>query len=190
MVRAYYRTYGLPTIITNCSNNYGPYQFPEKLIPLMINNALKGEELPIYGDGENIRDWLYVVDHCTALSTVLERGIPGESYNIGGNCEKKNKDVVNLICDFLDERVGLLNDHPRRQLIRFVTDRPGHDRRYAIDSSKIIKEMDWQPSVSFDQGIQLTIDWYLQNPKWVESILDGSYKEYYRKQYGERMNSQ
>ena len=190
MVRAYYRTYGLPTIITNCSNNYGPYQFPEKLIPLMINNAIKGEELPVYGDGENIRDWLYVVDHCTALSTVLERGIPGESYNIGGNCEKRNKDVVNLICDFLDERVGLLNDHPRRQLIRFVTDRPGHDRRYAIDSSKIIKELDWQPSVSFDQGIQLTIDWYLQNLKWVEAILDGSYKEYYRKQYGERTNSQ
>jgi dTDP-glucose 4,6-dehydratase len=189
MVKAYYRTYGLPTIITNCSNNYGPYQFPEKLIPLMINNALKGEELPLYGDGENIRDWLYVVDHCTALRIVLERGIPGESYNIGGNCEKKNKDVVNLICDSLDEKVGLFKNRPRRRLIRFVADRPGHDRRYAIDSTKITKELDWLPSVSFDQGIQLTIDWYLHNLIWVESILDGSYKEYYRKQYGEKMNS-
>ena len=188
LVRAYFRTYGLPTIVTNCSNNYGPYQFPEKLIPLMINNALKGEVLPVYGDGENIRDWLYVEDHCIALRTVLERGIPGESYNIGGNCEKMNKDVVSLICDHLDQRLGLINDRPRRQLISFVTDRPGHDRRYAIDSSKIMKELDWKPSVSFDQGIQLTIDWYLQNQQWVRDILDGSYKEYYRKQYGARLN--
>ncbi len=190
MVRAYFRTYGLPTIITNCSNNYGPYQFPEKLIPLMINNALKGIKLPVYGDGENIRDWLHVEDHCRALLTVLEKGIPGESYNIGGHCEKRNKEVVRLICDYLDERLDLIDGRPRRQLIKFVPDRPGHDRRYAIDISKIKRELGWEPRVSFEEGIRLTIEWYLQNSKWVEHILDGTYKEYYKIQYGETLNGQ
>ena len=190
MVRAYLRTYGLPTIITNCSNNYGPYQFPEKLIPLMINNALKGIKLPVYGDGENIRDWLYVEDHCSALLTALEKGVPGESYNIGGSCEKRNKEVVRMICDYLDERLHLIKGRPSRQLIKFVPDRPGHDRRYAIDISKIRRELGWEPKVSFEEGIRLTIEWYLENPNWVEDILDGTYKEYYRKQYGETLNEQ
>ena len=188
MVRAYFRTYRLPTIITNCSNNYGPYQFPEKLIPLMITNAVKGIELPIYGDGENVRDWLYVEDHCSALLTILEKGIPGESYNIGGNCEKRNKEVVYLICDTLDKRLGLINNRTRRNLIRFVPDRPGHDRRYALDTSKVTRELVWEPKVSFEEGIPLTIEWYLQNIRWVEDILDGTYMEYYQKQYGERLS--
>ena len=189
-VRAYFRTYGLPTIITNSSNNYGPSQFPEKLIPLMINNALKGTKLPVYGDGENVRDWLYVEDHCRALLTVLEKGVPGESYNIGGSCERRNMEVVHLICDYLDERVDLVNGRPRRQLIKFVPDRPGHDRRYALDITKIMKELRWKPKVPFEEGIRLTIEWYLKNPKWVEHILDGTYREYYRKQYGESLNGQ
>ncbi|GAI91539.1 unnamed protein product, partial [marine sediment metagenome] len=178
----------LPTIITNCSNNYGPYQFPEKLIPLMINNALKGIELPVYGDGGNIRDWLYVEDHCRALLIVLQKGVPGESYNIGGNCEKKNIGIVNLICNYLDERLALKDRRPRTQLIKFVSDRPGHDRRYAIDISKIKRELGWEPQLSFEEGIRLTIEWYLKNRKWVEEILNGTYKKYYRKQYGERLN--
>ncbi len=188
MVRAYNRTYGLPTIITNCSNNYGPYQFPEKLIPLMLINAMKGIELPVYGDGGNIRDWIYVEDHCEALLTVLEKGNPGESYNIGGNCEKQNKEIVQLICDTLDEQLGVLNDQPRRELIRFVADRPGHDRRYAVDTRKIHKDLGWKPSVSFENGIQRTIEWYLNHSKWIEDILDGTYMDYYRKQYGARLN--
>jgi len=188
LVRAYFRTYGLPTIITNCSNNYGPFQFPEKLIPLMITNAIKGRELPIYGDGENIRDWLYVEDHCNALLTVLEKGAPGECYNIGGNCEKKNKEVVHLICDTLDNKLGLTENRSRRDLIRYVPDRPGHDRRYALDTSKISRELVWKPKVAFEEGIERTIDWYLQNFKWVEEILDGSYMEYYEKQYGMRLH--
>jgi len=190
LARAYFRTYGLPTIITNSSNNYGPYQFPEKLIPLMINNALKGSKLPVYGDGENVRDWLYVEDHCKALLTVLEKGVPGESYNIGGSCERRNKEVVHLICDYLDERVDLVNGRSRRQLIKFVPDRPGHDRRYALDITKIMKELRWKPKVPFEEGIRLTIEWYLKNSKWVEHILDGTYREYYRKQYGESLNGQ
>ena len=190
MVNAYYRTYGLPAIITNCSNNYGPYQFPEKLIPLMIHNALKGLELPVYGDGENVRDWIYVEDHCSALLEVLEKGVPGERYNIGGNAEKRNKDVVLLICEELDKRLGPINNRSRKDLIRFVTDRPGHDRRYAIDGSKIKEELGWEPTVSFEEGIRLTIEWYLQNLEWVEGISDGSYREYYRKQYGERLGGQ
>jgi dTDP-glucose 4,6-dehydratase len=188
MVRAYGRTYGLSTIITNCSNNYGPYQFPEKLIPLMITNALKGIELPVYGDGENVRDWIYVDDHCEALLTVLEKGVPGEKYNIGGNCEKQNKGIVYLICDTLDSRLGVLNEQPRKNLIRFVTDRPGHDRRYAIDAAKIEQDLGWKPSTSFEKGIQQTIDWYLHHSEWIEEILDGSYMDFYRKQYGERLN--
>jgi dTDP-glucose 4,6-dehydratase len=190
LVNAYYRTYGLPTIITNCSNNYGPYQFPEKLIPLMIHNALKGIELPVYGDGENVRDWIYVEDHCEALLEVLEKGDPGERYNIGGNSERRNKEVVLLICNELDKQLGLINDRPRKDLIRFVSDRPGHDRRYAIDGSKIREELGWEPAVSFEEGIRLTIEWYLQNPEWVEGILNGSYREYYRKQYGGRLSEQ
>ena len=188
LVRAYFRTYGLPAIITHSSNNYGPYQFPEKLIPLMIHNAWKGMELPVYGDGGNVRDWLYVEDHCRGLLEVLERGMPGERYNIGGNSEKKNSEVVHLICDLLDERLGLRNGRPRRDLIRFVSDRPGHDRRYALDIGKIARELGWKPSISFDQGLRLTIDWYLQNTRWVEDIVDGTYMEYYQTQYGERLH--
>jgi dTDP-glucose 4,6-dehydratase len=188
LARAYFRTYGLPTIITNCSNNYGPYQFPEKLIPLMIYNAMKGLDLPVYGDGGNVRDWLHVDDHCTALRVVLEKGVPGESYNIGGHCEKKNLDLVHFICDFLDERLGLLNGRARRTLIRFVTDRPGHDRRYAMDASKLMKELGWRPQVPFKEGLRQTIEWYLENIQWVNAILDGSYMDYYKKQYGERLH--
>lgn len=187
LVNAYYRTYNLPAIITNCSNNYGPYQFPEKLIPLMIQNAVKGLELPVYGKGKNVRDWIFVEDHCKALIKVLEKGIPGESYNIGAQCEMKNKDVVTLICDLLDEKLGLLDGQPRKGLIKFVADRPGHDLRYAIDSSKIGCEIGWTPETSFEEGIRLTIDWYLDHTKWVEDILDGSYMAYYDKQYGERL---
>jgi dTDP-glucose 4,6-dehydratase len=188
LARAYFRTYGLPTLITNCSNNYGPYQFPEKLIPLMIHNAVEGRELPVYGDGGNVRDWLHVEDHCTALRMVLEKGVPGESYNIGGHCEKKNLELVHFICDFLDERLGPLHGQPRRTLIRFVTDRPGHDRRYAMDASKIMKELGWRPRVPFEEGLRQTIEWYLANSEWVKEILDGSYMDYYNRQYGERLH--
>ena len=188
LARAYFRTFGLPTLITNCSNNYGPYQFPEKLIPLMIHNAVQGLELPVYGDGGNVRDWLHVEDHCTALQLVLERGVPGESYNIGGHCEKKNLELVHFICDFLDVRLGPLHGQPRRTLIRFVTDRPGHDRRYAMDASKITKDLGWRPRVRFDEGLRQTIEWYLANAEWVKGILDGSYMDYYEKQYGERLH--
>ena len=188
LVNAYHRTYKLPTIITNCSNNYGPYQFPEKLIPLMIQNAMEGKELPVYGDGENVRDWIYVEDHCRALLDILEKGNPGERYNIGGNCEKMNKEVVSLICNELDKRLGLMNNRPRKDLIKFVADRPGHDWRYAIDSSKMRENLGWEPTVSFEEGIRLTMAWYIQNPEWVEGILDGSYRAYYKKQYGGRLS--
>ncbi len=187
LVSAYNHTYGLPTLITNCSNNYGPYQFPEKLIPLIINNARNGKELPVYGDGKNIRDWLYVVDHCEAILSVLSSGKTGETYNIGGNSEKQNIEVVQTICDILDEETGRLPDgQPRRTLIRFVKDRPGHDRRYAIDASKISRELGWQPSVRFEEGIRQTIKWYLENPAWISSVIDGSYREYYEKMYKNR----
>jgi dTDP-glucose 4,6-dehydratase len=187
LVSAYFHTYGLPTLITNCSNNYGPYHFPEKLIPLIINNALNGKELPVYGDGKNVRDWLYVGDHCQAILTVLQRGRVGETYNVGGNNEKQNLEVVQTVCDLLDARVGLLEgERPRRSLIRFVKDRPGHDRRYAIDAGKIRSELGWEPSVTFEEGIRRTIDWYLRNPQWIASVLDGSYQEYYEKMYGGR----
>ncbi len=188
LARAYFRTYGLPTIITNCSNNYGPYQFPEKLIPLMIHNAIKGMELPVYGDGGNVRDWLHVEDHCTALRMVLEKGVPGESYNIGGSCEKKNLDLVHSICDLLDARLGPFKGQPRQTLIRFVTDRPGHDRRYAMDASKIMKDLGWRPQIPFEDGLRQTIEWYLGHTEWVQAILDGSYMDYYTKQYGERLH--
>ena len=166
MVRAWGRTYGLPVLITNCSNNYGPAQFPEKLIPLMILKAWKGEPLPVYGKGENIRDWLYVVDHAHALRTVLERGMPGETYCIGGRSERRNIEIVEAICDTLDARLGCLPSGPRRSLITFVTDRPGHDQRYAIDSGRTEGELGWRPSLSIEAGLQATIDWYLVNEAW------------------------
>jgi dTDP-glucose 4,6-dehydratase len=187
LVSAYHHTYGLPTLMTNCSNNYGPYHFPEKLIPLIINNALQGRDLPVYGDGKNVRDWLYVEDHCRAILAVLEKGRVGETYNVGGNSEKQNVEVVQTICDLLDEQVGRLpSGEPRRSLIRFVKDRPGHDRRYAIDATKIKAELGWNPSIDFAEGIRRTIDWYLQNKDWVAAVVDGSYQEYYRKMYGGR----
>lgn len=187
LVSAYHHTYALPTLITNCSNNYGPYHFPEKLIPLIIGNALNGKELPVYGDGKNVRDWLYVVDHCAAILRVLQAGRIGETYNIGGNNEKENLTVVQTVCDLLDAKVGPLADGTaRRSLIRFVSDRPGHDRRYAIDASKIRRELDWEPAVTFEQGIELTIDWYLAHPEWVEAVTSGAYREYYQQMYGGR----
>ena len=176
LVRAYHHTYGLPVLTTNCSNNYGPYQFPEKLIPLVIAKALAGEKIPVYGDGSNIRDWLYVTDHCNAIATVLRTGTPGEVYNVGGNAERNNLDVVHTICDILDEIKGLDGSRPRRELIEFVTDRPGHDQRYAIDASKLKRELGWEPAMSFDQGMRQTVEWYLANQGWVSRVLDGSYQ--------------
>ncbi|WP_457575122.1 dTDP-glucose 4,6-dehydratase [Desulfolithobacter sp.] len=187
LVRASFHTYGLPVLITNCSNNYGPYQFPEKLIPLVLNNALHGRPLPVYGDGGNVRDWLYVQDHCEAIVRVLEQGRPGESYNIGGHNEKKNIEVVELLCDMLDERVEPLpGGEPRRSLITFVKDRLGHDRRYAIDATKIERELGWTPKYTFDQGMERTVEWYLGNRSWMEAVMDGSYRQYYEKMYGNR----
>ncbi|MDB4470697.1 dTDP-glucose 4,6-dehydratase [Deltaproteobacteria bacterium] len=187
LVSAYGHTYGLPVLITNCSNNYGPLQFPEKLIPLILNNALNGKDLPVYGDGKNVRDWLYVEDHCRAILTVLHQGRLGETYNVGGNSEKQNIDVVRTLCDILDEKAAPLPSGEKRQsLIKFVTDRAGHDRRYAIDASKIKEELGWEPSLGFEEGIRQTVDWYLDNSDWVASVLDGSYQEYYAKMYGER----
>lgn len=185
LVRAYFHTYGLPILITNCSNNYGPYQFPEKLIPLVLNNALQGKELPVYGDGGNIRDWLYVRDHCEAIARVVEQGTIGQSYNIGGHNEKKNLEVVELLCDMLDEKVGLLKTgEPRRSLITFVKDRLGHDRRYAIDAGKIAEELGWTPKFTFETGMAKTVEWYLNNLSWMESVMDGSYTQYYETMYG------
>ncbi|MFU8858233.1 MAG: dTDP-glucose 4,6-dehydratase [Deferrisomatales bacterium] len=184
LVRAYHHTYDLPAVVTNCSNNYGPYQFPEKLIPLMIHNAAGGKELPVYGDGRNVRDWLYVEDHCAALLTVLERGRPGETYNIGGDNERPNIEIVRTVCDLVEERLGPLpGGEERRSLIRFVKDRPGHDRRYAIDATKIKTELGWRPSVTFEQGIARTVDWYLAHGEWLGSVMDGSYREYYARMY-------
>jgi dTDP-glucose 4,6-dehydratase len=174
LVRAFHHTYGLPTLTTNCSNNYGPWQFPEKLIPLVIQKALAGEELPVYGDGRNVRDWLFVEDHCEAIFAVLAGGRPGETYNVGGDSERMNIDVVHAICDLLDERVPVAGS--RRELVRFVRDRPGHDRRYAIDASKLQGELGWRPRHDFTQGLSRTIDWYLANQPWVSGILDGSYR--------------
>ncbi|SHJ52916.1 dTDP-glucose 4,6-dehydratase [Propionispora hippei] len=176
LVRAYYHTYGLPTIITNCSNNYGPYQFPEKLIPLMILNALEGKPLPIYGTGRNVRDWLYVEDHCRALLTVLEKGVPGEKYNIGGHNEKTNLDIVHTLCDILDQKKPRSDEKSYREQITFVKDRPGHDMRYAIDASKIQRELGWVPQETFETGIVKTVDWYLSNLDWCQRITNGSYR--------------
>ncbi len=174
-VRAYRATYGLPILITNCSNNYGPYQFPEKLIPLMILNAVEGKPLPIYGDGENVRDWLYVEDHCNAIARVLERGRIGETYNIGGDSERSNIDVVHAICDLVDEQLGREMGQARRT-IEFVQDRPGHDRRYAIDATKIRTELGWVPRVIFEEGLRETVRWYLREKNWVQRVQTGEYR--------------
>lgn len=176
LVRAFHHTYGLPVLTTNCSNNYGPYQFPEKLIPLIIAKALTGEPLPIYGDGLNVRDWLFVSDHCSAIRRVLEAGGVGEVYNVGGEAERTNIVVVQTICRLLDERRPLADGGKRESLITYVQDRPGHDRRYAIDASKLHGELGWVPSVTFDEGMARTIDWYLDNPDWVQRVMDGSYR--------------
>ncbi|KFL36617.1 dTDP-glucose 4,6-dehydratase [Arenimonas donghaensis] len=176
LVRAYHHTYGLPVLTTNCSNNYGPYQFPEKLIPLVILKALAGEPLPVYGDGRNVRDWLFVKDHCAAIRRVLEAGRPGETYNVGGDAERQNIEVVKAICALLDQRRPREDGKPRESQITFVKDRPGHDRRYAIDASKIQTELGWQPTVDFEQGMAATVDWYLANEAWVRRVLDGSYR--------------
>jgi len=183
LVRAYCETYGFPTLNTRCSNNYGPYQFPEKLIPLLIHNIMAKKPLPVYGDGRNVRDWLHVKDHSLAIETVLKKGSPGEIYNIGGNNEWMNIDIVKLVCDLLDERLARRNSE-NRELITFVKDRPGHDRRYAIDASKIKRELDWEPLFSFERGITETIDWYLANEQWVAEVTSGAYRDYYRRQYG------
>jgi dTDP-glucose 4,6-dehydratase len=185
MVRAYRHTYGLPTLTTNCSNNYGPYQFPEKLIPLMIQQALEGRPLPVYGDGSNVRDWLFVLDHCEAVRAVLERGRPGETYNVGGNSEKRNIDVVSLLCRTLDElRPGKQGRYA--ELVSFVKDRPGHDRRYAIDASKIKRELDWQPTESFESGLRKTVQWYLDNQAWALEVTSGAYRNWMAANYAAR----
>jgi len=176
LVRAWHHTYGLPVLTTNCSNNYGPRQFPEKLIPLLIHNALAGKELPVYGDGRNVRDWLYVEDHCNALYTVMTEGIPGETYNIGGNCEKQNIEIVKEVCSVLDDLRPKQDGTGYSSQITFVKDRPGHDRRYAIDASKIRNELGWQPKETFETGLRKTILWYLDNPQWVMNIISGKYQ--------------
>jgi len=186
LVRSYYHTYGLPVLTTNCSNNYGPYQFPEKLIPLVIHNALSGSPLPVYGKGENIRDWLYVEDHCEAIKIVLRRGKLGETYNVGGKNEKKNIDVVEGICAVLDELAPSSNGKPYRDLIEFVKDRPGHDLRYAIDAEKIENELSWFPAESFETGLRKTIRWYLDHQAWVKNITSGDYRSWIDKNYGNR----
>jgi len=182
-VRAYHHTYGLPTLTTNCSNNYGPYQFPEKLIPLMILNAVEEKPLPIYGDGQNVRDWLYVEDHCRAIHSVLQRGRLGETYNIGGRCEMNNMDLVKNLCAVLDELKPRQSGGAYESLIAFVKDRPGHDRRYAIDDSKIAGELGWKPLESFESGLRKTVTWYLENKQWADAVRDGSYREWIRKNY-------
>jgi dTDP-glucose 4,6-dehydratase len=184
LARAWFHTYGMPVLTTNCSNNYGPYQFPEKLIPLMILNALEGKPLPVYGDGQNVRDWLYVTDHCDAIRVVLERGKLGETYNVGGNSERKNIDIVHQICDLLDELRPAAAS--RRELIRYVTDRPGHDRRYAINASKLRRELGWSPTIQVEQGLRRTVEWYLAHMDWVESVRTGSYREWIEQNYGNR----
>ncbi len=186
LVRAYHHTYGLPTLTTNCSNNYGPLQFPEKLIPLVILYALDGKSLPIYGDGQNIRDWLYVGDHCSAIRTVLDKGQTGEVYNIGGDSEKTNLDVVLTICSILDDLKPAAQ--PYSELITYVTDRPGHDRRYAIDAHKIESELGWKPAENFESGIKKTVDWYLTNDKWIDNVTSGAYKNWINKNYSKREN--
>jgi dTDP-glucose 4,6-dehydratase len=194
-VRAFFHTYGFPTVTTNCSNNYGPHQFPEKLIPLIINNALEGKSLPVYGDGANVRDWIYVEDHCAALEMIMDKNRPGEVYNIGANDERKNIDVVRLICSILDElkptwtneNIAARGINNYADLIFFVPDRPGHDRRYAIDSSKLTREIGWKPQVSFEDGLKKTVKWYLDNPEWVAHVKSGEYMDWINKNYSWRM---
>jgi len=183
LVRAYHHTYGLPVLTTNCSNNYGPYHFPEKLIPLVIHNALAGKPLPIYGDGKQVRDWLYVKDHCSAIRRVLEGGALGETYNVGGWNEKANIDVVHTLCDILDQEQPRGDGHSYRQQITFVKDRPGHDRRYAIDASKLERELGWKPAETFETGIRKTVRWYLDHQDWVNNITSGAYRDWVSKQY-------
>jgi dTDP-glucose 4,6-dehydratase len=186
LVRAYFHTYGLPVLTTNCSNNYGPYQFPEKLIPLIILNGLEGKPLPVYGDGKNVRDWLFVEDHCSAIRAVLERGRLGETYNIGGNSERANIDVVTTICDLLDELAPDPEAGSRRQLITYVKDRPGHDRRYAINAEKIRRELGWAPTEKFETGLRKTVQWYLDHREWVENVRSGAYLKWIETNYAGR----
>jgi dTDP-glucose 4,6-dehydratase len=183
LVRAYYKTYGLPMTISNCSNNYGPYQFPEKLIPLIILNALEGKSLPVYGDGRNVRDWLYVKDHCIAIWTIMKNGTAGETYNVGGNSELENIKLVEMICDILDEKTPLSDGDSRRDLITFVKDRPGHDLRYAVDFSKLSKNLNWRPKQSLETGIRDTIQWYMDNRKWIERVKSGEYQTWIKSHY-------
>jgi dTDP-glucose 4,6-dehydratase len=185
LVRAYHNTFGLPVIVSNCSNNYGPNQFPEKLIPLAINNIKNNKPIPVYGKGENIRDWLYVEDHAAAIDLVFHKGIPGETYNIGGNNEWKNLDLVRLLCKIMDKKLGRKNGTSEK-LITYVKDRPGHDLRYAIDSSKISHELGWIPSLDFEHGLEKTVEWYLANQMWLERVISGDYEKYYDRQYPEK----
>jgi dTDP-glucose 4,6-dehydratase len=182
LVRAYHHTYGLPTLTTNCSNNYGKFQFPEKLIPLMILNARDGKPLPVYGDGQNVRDWIYVADHCAAVALVLAQGVPGETYNIGGWSEKPNLEIVHAVCDIVDEMAPRA-EGSRRELITFVKDRPGHDRRYAMDARKIQRELGWRPKETFETGIRKTIRWYLENEEWVKDVTSGGYRQWISTHY-------
>jgi dTDP-glucose 4,6-dehydratase len=184
LVRAYHHTYGLPVLTTNCSNNYGPFHFPEKLIPLMIVNAQAGKPLPVYGDGQQVRDWLYVKDHCSAIRRVLEAGTVGEVYNVGGWNEKPNLDIVHTVCALLDELKPREDGKPYKEQITYVADRPGHDRRYAIDARKIEQQLGWKPAETFETGIRKTVQWYLDNPTWVSNVLSGGYRDWVTKQYG------
>jgi dTDP-glucose 4,6-dehydratase len=184
LVRAYHHTYGLPVLTTNCSNNYGPFQFPEKLIPLIVHNALAGKPLPIYGDGTNVRDWLYVEDHCSAIARVLAAGRPGETYNVGGNSERQNIAVVHTLCDILDELSPRAVGGSYKDLITFVRDRPGHDQRYAIDPAKICTQLAWEPTYSFESGMRATVQWYLDHQDWVQHVTSGAYREWVTSQYG------
>ena len=186
LVRAWHHTYGLPVLTTNCSNNYGPYQFPEKLIPLMIMNCLAGEALPVYGDGMQVRDWLYVGDHCAAIRRVLEAGSPGEVYNIGGDSERANMHVVTTICDILDRLRPRPGGSSHRDLIKHIVDRPGHDRRYAVDASKIASDLGWKPTLSFETGLERTVEWYLANREWCDHIASGSYRDWLKTNYAIR----
>jgi dTDP-glucose 4,6-dehydratase len=190
LVRAYFHTYGLPVLTSNCSNNYGPYQFPEKLIPLIILNAISGQPLPVYGDGLNVRDWLFVGDHCTALRRILADGQPGATYNIGGRCERTNLDVVHTLCNVLDELHPQSSVTPHSELISFVGDRPGHDRRYAVDASKAEQELGWTPTETFNSGIRKTVQWYLDNGDWLDDVSSGRYREWMDTNYGQRVTNQ
>ena len=184
LVNAWYQTYGFPSLVTNCSNNYGPYQFPEKLIPLMITRIIEEKSLPVYGDGLNVRDWLYVIDHCEALITVLEKGHIGQSYNIGGGAERRNIDVVNLLCDIIDRRLNRGGSNDSRRLIQYVEDRLGHDRRYAIDAGKIAAELGWRPRFSFEKALEDTVAWYLDRQDWIDSVRSGDYRQWISTHYG------